>query len=64
MYVKHGYGRYEEAVKDTFGNFLDANHLKTTSVDKIADDIIEIVTNAFTESGANTFVNTSEGIFW
>lgn len=57
-------GRYEEAVKDTFGKFLDTNHLKTTSVNKIADDIIEIVTNAFTGSDTSTFVNTSEGISW
>lgn len=64
LYVKHGYGRYEEAVKDTFGKFLDTNHLKTTSVNKIADDIIEIVTNAFTGSDTSTFVNTSEGISW
>ena len=60
----YAYGRYEEAVKDTFGKFLDTNHLKTTSVNKIADDIIEIVTNAFTGSDTSTFVNTSEGISW
>lgn len=28
------------------------------------DDIIEIVTNAFTGSDTSTFVNTSEGISW
>lgn len=64
LYVKHGYGRYEDDVNKTFGQFLDTNHLKITSVNKIADDIIEIVTNAFTGSDTSTFVNTSEGISW
>lgn len=61
MYVKHGYGRYQENVHKTFGQLLDENHLKDTSVDKIADDIIDIVTNAF--SGGNV-VTSSEGISW
>lgn len=61
LYVKHGYGRYQEDVHKTFGQFLDEKHLKDTSVDKIADDIIEIVTNAF--SGGNV-VTSSEGISW
>lgn len=61
LYVKHGYGRYHEAVHRTFGLFLDENHLKDTSIDKIADDIIDIVTNAF--SGGNV-VTSSEGISW
>lgn len=61
LYVKHGYGRYQEDVHKTFGQFLDEKHLKDTSVDKIADDIIDIVTNAF--SGGNV-VTSSEGISW
>ena len=61
LYVKHGYGRYQDDVHKTFGQFLDEKHLKDTSVDKIADDIIEIVTNAF--SGGNV-VTSSEGISW
>lgn len=61
LYVKHGYGRYHEAVHRTFGLFLDENHLKDTSIDKIADDIIDIVANAF--SGGNV-VTSSEGISW
>ena len=61
LYVKHGYGRYQDDVHKTFGKFLDEKHLKDTSVDKIADDIIEIVTNAF--SGGNV-VTSSEGISW
>jgi hypothetical protein len=61
LYVKHGYGHYQEDVHKTFGQFLDEKHLKDTSVDKIADDIIEIVTNAF--SGGNV-VTSSEGISW
>lgn len=61
LYVKHGYGRYQEDVHKTFGQLLDENHLKDTSVDKIADDIIDIVTNAF--SGGNV-VTSSEGISW
>ena len=61
LYVKHGYGRYQEDVHKTFGQFLDEKHLKDTSVDKIADDIIDIVTNAF--SGDNV-VTSSEGISW
>lgn len=61
LYVKHGYGRYHEAVHRTFGLLLDENHLKDTSIDKIADDIIDIVTNAF--SGGNV-ATSSEGISW
>ena len=61
LYVKHGYGRYQEDVHKTFGQFLDEKHLKDTSVDKIADDIIDIVTNAF--SGDNV-ATSSEGISW
>lgn len=61
LYVKHGYGRYQEDVHKTFGQFLEEKHLKDTSVDKIADDIIDIVTNAF--SGGNV-VTSSEGISW
>ena len=61
LYVKHGYGRYQEDVHKTFGQFLDEKHLKDTSVDKIADDIIEIVTNAFS---CGNVVTSSEGISW
>lgn len=61
LYVKHGYGRYHEAVHRTFGLLLDENHLKDTSIDKIADDIIDIVTNAF--YGGNV-ATSSEGISW
>lgn len=61
LYVKHGYGRYHEAVHRTFGLLLDEKHLKDTSIDKIADDIIDIVTNAF--SGGNV-ATSSEGISW
>lgn len=64
LYVKHGYGRYEDDVNKTFGQFLDKNHLKTTSVNKIADDIIEIVTNAFTGGNVSTPMNANEGISW
>ena len=59
LYVKHGYGRYQEDVHKTFGQFLDEKHLKDTSVDKIADDIIDIVTNAFS---GDDVVTSSEGI--
>lgn len=61
LYVKHGYGRYHDAVHRTFGLLLDEKHLKDTSIDKIADDIIDIVTNAF--SGGNV-ATSSEGISW
>lgn len=61
LYVKHGYGRYHEAVHRTFGLLLDERHLRDTSIDKIADDIIDIVTNAF--SGGNV-ATSSEGISW
>lgn len=61
LYVKHGYGRYQDDVHKTFGQLLDANHLKDTSVDKIADDIIDIVTNAFSDGNVAT---SNEGISW
>lgn len=61
LYVKHGYGRYQDDVHKTFGQLLDANHLKDTSVDKIADDIVDIVTNAFSDGNV---VTSNEGISW
>lgn len=61
LYVKHGYGHYQDDVHKTFGQLLDANHLKDTSVDKIADDIIDIVTNAFSDGNVAT---SNEGISW
>lgn len=64
--VKHGRSWYDAEIHKTFGEYLDDNHLKDTSVNQIANDIVEIVTNAFsnTNTNENTIVNTDEGISW
>jgi len=42
--VEHGTsGRFHEYVHNTFGKYLDANHLIDTSIDAIVGDIIKIV---------------------
>lgn len=66
--VKHGSTRYQEKIHSTFGQYLDKNHLRDTTINGITADIIDIVTNAFngnniTSSNANVTVS-SEGISW
>lgn len=61
--VQHGTsGRFHEMIHNTFGQYLDDKHLKDTSVDNIANDIIDIITNAYAEAPATT--TYSDGISW
>lgn len=65
--VHHGHaGWYEAEIKSSYGEYLDKTHFKRTSVNKIANDIIEIVTNAFSNADAsvNAVMSTNEGIAW
>lgn len=59
------YRHYEPSIKETFGKYLDKNHLLTVSMDNIANAIVDIVTNA--ETGAENITveeNTGGMISW
>lgn len=59
------YRYYESIIKETFGKYLDKNHLLTVSMDNIANTIVDIVTNA--ETGAENITveeNTGGMISW
>lgn len=65
--VEHGTsGRFNNDIHRTFGQYLDDKHLIDTSVDGIANDIIDIIVKA----SGNTAVSetavtvTSDGISW
>lgn len=65
--VKHGgYGYYGADIHTSYGKYLDKDHFKDTTVNKIANDIVEIVTNAFSNANVatNVAVSSSEGISW
>lgn len=64
--VKHRSSWYGADIPTSFGKYLDDKHYKDTSVNQIANDIVEIVTNAFanTNTNANVVVNSNEGISW
>ena len=64
--VKHGGNYYDEAIHSTYGKYLDKNHFRDTSVNKIANDIVEIVTNAFSNANVSTnvAVSSGDGISW
>ena len=53
------YSRYAGLIKDTFGKYLDEEHLKVVTLDNIADAIIDIVTN----SSTNNIINTTNNSF-
>lgn len=42
------YRYHESGIKETFGKYLDENHLRTVSMDNIANAIVDIVTNTGT----------------
>lgn len=44
------YRYYESEIKESFGKFLDENHLRTVSMDNIANAIVDIVTHAESET--------------
>lgn len=64
--VKHGRDWYDTEIHSSYGQYLDNNHFRDTSVNKIANDIVEIVTNAFSgaDVSTNVTVNSNEGISW
>lgn len=60
------YRYYESEIKESFGKYLDENHLRTVSMDNIANAIVDIVTHApggRTES-AGTSQNMDGMISW
>lgn len=63
--VVHGTsGRFGEAVHNSFGQYLDNKHLKDTSVDQIASDIVDIIINAYNSTNATITATASDGISW
>jgi hypothetical protein len=64
--VEHRGSYWRDTIHQTFSKYLDDKHLKDTTVNQIANDIVEIVTNAFANgnTNSNVVVNNSEGISW
>ena len=64
--VKHGGGWYDTEIHNSYGKYLDKDHFKDTTVNKIANDIVEIVTSAFSNANVatNVAVSASGGISW
>ena len=65
--VKHGgYDYYGAEIHNSYGKYLDKDHFKNTTVNGIANDIVEIVTNAFSNANVSTnvAVSTGDGISW
>ena len=64
--VEHGWTRYHDAIHETFGKYLDAKHLRDTTVDGITKEIIDIIVNAYNNADVsmNTVNTTAEGISW
>ena len=65
--VKHGgYDYYGADIHVSYGKYLDKDHFKDTTVNKIANDIVEIVTNAFSNANVatNVAVSAGDGISW
>ena len=61
--VQHGTsGRFHDAIHNSFGQYLDSKHLRDTSVDGIASEIIDIIVNAYGD--APTTTTYSDGISW
>lgn len=61
--VEHGTsGRFRDAIHNSFGQYLDSKHLRDTSVDGIANEIIDIIVNAYGD--APTMPTYNDGISW
>lgn len=54
------YRYHESGIKETFGKYLDGNHLCTASMDNIANAIVDIVTHAGT-GAENTKIKGNAG---
>ena len=53
------YSRYANMIQETFGKYLDNEHLKVVNLDNIAEAVIDIVTNG----SENNTINTSTSNF-
>ena len=53
------YFRYADRIKDSFGKYLDDNHLKIVNMDNLASTIVNIVARS-EENMAQVDVNTDE----
>lgn len=53
------YRRYEAEIENTFGKYLDENHLKVVNMDNLANTIIDIITNS-EETISTGIINTNE----
>ena len=63
--VEHGTSsRFHDDIHRTFGQYLDSNHLRDTSIDGITNDIIDIIVNAYNNTGTTTMAATTDGISW
>lgn len=65
--VEHGTsGRFNNDIHRTFGQYLDEKHLIDTSVDGIANDIIDIIVKASgnTATTETTVTVSADGISW
>lgn len=60
------YRYHEYEIEETFGKYLDENHLRIVSMDNIANAIVDIVTNAACDRSevAGTTQNTDGMISW
>lgn len=53
------YRRYEAEIENTFGKYLDENHLKVVNMDNLANTIVDIITNS-EEAISPGIINTNE----
>lgn len=61
--VQHGTsGRFHDAIHNSFGQYLDSKHLRDTSVDGIANEIVDIIVNAYGDAPTTTI--STDGISW
>lgn len=59
------YRYHESGIKESFGKFLDENHLRVVSMDNIANAIVDIVTHSGTETrNGGALENTGGMISW
>lgn len=59
------YRYHESGIKESFGKFLDENHLRVVSMDNIANAIVDIVTHSGTETrNGCALENTGGMISW
>lgn len=63
--VEHGTsGRFHQDIHRTFGQYLDEKHLIDTSVDSIANDIIDIIVKASGNTAVTETTVSTDGISW